>query len=166
MLKYRGDFIVASALNSAAILGLDFLENNQCCINTEQKELHLKGRALPLTRDPNTDNSSVVNKAKVVVQERVILPQRSMMEVMARVKTSVVASDCILLVEDLSRQPNLVVTKALVTPQLNKEIASIPIRLLNTSSDPVVLHKSKVASSVCINAQKAICFSGKYEDSR
>ena len=49
--EVQGGFIVASALNSEAILGLDFLENNQCCINTEQKVLQLKGRALPLTKD-------------------------------------------------------------------------------------------------------------------
>ena len=112
----QGDFIVASALNSEAILGLDFLENNQCCINTEQKVLHLKGRALTLTRDPNTGNGQEVNEVKVVIQEQVILPPQSVMEVMAKVEAPVAQCAGVLLVEDLSRQPNLVVANALVTP--------------------------------------------------
>ena len=108
--------------------------------------LHLKGRALPLTRDPNTGNSQEVNEAKVVIQEQVILPPQSVMEVMAKVEAPIAQSAGVLLVEDLSRQPNLVVANALVTPRLNNEIASIPIRLLNTLADPVVLHKGKAVA--------------------
>ena len=43
-----GDFIVAKTLSTEAIIGLDFLEQNHCTINTEQKVLHLCGKALPL----------------------------------------------------------------------------------------------------------------------
>ena len=32
----NGDFVVARELNSDVILGLEFLEHNHCCINTEQ----------------------------------------------------------------------------------------------------------------------------------
>ena len=39
-----GDFVMISTLNSEAILGLDFLEHNQCFINMEWKVLHLKGK--------------------------------------------------------------------------------------------------------------------------
>jgi len=137
-IKVSGDFIVANALNSEAILGLDFLEHNQCCINTEQKVLHLKGRALRLTRDLNSDTSK---EAKVVLQEQTILPPHSVMEVVARIEAPTFNHDCMLLVEDLSRQPNFVVANAVVTPLLNNEIASVPVRLLNTSVDSVVLRK-------------------------
>ena len=44
----KGDCIVAKSLTTEAILGLDFLEQNHCVINTEQKVLHLKGRSLAL----------------------------------------------------------------------------------------------------------------------
>ena len=49
-----GDFVVARELSSDAILELDFFECNCCCINTEQRTLHLKGRALCLTRDSDS----------------------------------------------------------------------------------------------------------------
>ena len=119
-IEVSGDFIIASALNSEAILGLDFLERNQCCINTEQKVLHLKGRALRLTRDTNSTAGAPGSKeAKaVILQEQVVLPPHSVMEVVARVEVSTVNCDCVLLVEDLSRQSNsVVVASALVTPR-------------------------------------------------
>jgi len=103
--EVRRDFIVASALNSDAILGLDFLENNQCCVNTEQKVLHLKGRALPLNRDLNTSSGLELNEAKVVVQERVILPPQSVMEVIAKVEAPVAQCGCVLLIEDCPDSP-------------------------------------------------------------
>jgi len=148
-----GDFIVASALNAEAILGLDFLERNQCCINTEQKVLHLNGRALQLTRDPSAGEvTRQVNEAKVLIQDHVTLPPWSMVEVMAKVEAPAAQCDCVLLLEDLSRHTNIVVANALVTPQWNNEISSVPVRLLNTSAESVNLHKGKAvacASTFC-----------------
>lgn len=145
--EVNGDFIVASTLNSEAILGLDFLERHQCCINTEQKVLHLKGRALRLSRNANpSDVGREVNEAKVVVQDQVILPPRSVLEIMAKVETPAIQCDCVFLLEGLSQQPNVVVANALVTPQWNNETASVPVRLLNTSTDSVVLHKGKAVA--------------------
>lgn len=39
--RVHGDFLVTNQLNSKAILGLDFLEQNQCIINAEQHTVHL-----------------------------------------------------------------------------------------------------------------------------
>ena len=140
-MEVDGDFVVASALNSEAILGLDILERNQCCINMEQKVLHLKGKALHLTRDPAPIGTLGSKEAKVILQEQVVLPPHSVMEVVPRVEASTVDCNCILLVEDLSRKSNFVVANALVTPRQSDEIASIPVRLLNTSVDSVVIRK-------------------------
>ena len=68
-MEVDGDFVMASALNSEAILGLDFLECNQCWINTEQKVLHLKGKVLDLTRDPAPIGTLGSKEAKVILQE-------------------------------------------------------------------------------------------------
>jgi len=46
----------------------------------------------------------------------VTLPPWSVSEVMANVETPTVQSDCILSLEDLSQQTNVVVVNALVTP--------------------------------------------------
>ena len=69
------------------------------------------------------------------------MPPHNVMEVVARVEASTVDCNCILLVEDSSRKSNFVVANRLVTPQQSDEIASIPLRLLNTSVDSVVICK-------------------------
>ena len=101
-MKVDGDLVMASALNSEAILGLEFLECNQCCNNTEQKVMHLKGKVLHLTRDPAPIGTLGSKEAKVILQEQVVLPPHSVMEVVARVEGSTVDCNCILLVEDSS----------------------------------------------------------------
>jgi len=40
------NFLIADTLNTQAILGLDFLEQHHCIINTEQKVLHLYGKSI------------------------------------------------------------------------------------------------------------------------
>ena len=63
------------------------------------------------------------------------------MEVVARVEASTVNCNSIPLVEDLSWKSNFVVANALVTPQQNDEMASISVRLLNTSVDSIAIRK-------------------------
>lgn len=42
--RAQGNFLITNWLNNEAILGLDFLEQNQCIINTEQHTVHLRGK--------------------------------------------------------------------------------------------------------------------------
>ena len=44
--KVEGDFLVTNCLSSEAILGLDFLEQNQCVIIAEQHTVHLQDNAV------------------------------------------------------------------------------------------------------------------------
>ena len=64
----QAKFIVAKALGAEANLGLDFLEQNQCVINAEQRLLHLKGRALALSDFSCNGNTTVVD-AKAVMYD-------------------------------------------------------------------------------------------------
>ena len=41
--------LVTNRLNSEAILGLDFLQQNQCIINAEQHTIHLRGKAVVIS---------------------------------------------------------------------------------------------------------------------
>ena len=66
------EFIVTKALSADAILGLDFLEQNQSVINTEERVLHLKGRALALSNTENTSKTKSVD-AKAVLYESLYL---------------------------------------------------------------------------------------------
>ena len=65
------EFIVAKALSADAILGLDFLEQNRCVINAEQRVLHLKGRALALSNTESTSKTMSVD-AKAVLYESLL----------------------------------------------------------------------------------------------
>ena len=58
----RSDFLVAKTLSAKAIMGLDFLENNGCIINTGQRVMHLKGKAIPLNRESQHPPSNTVVK--------------------------------------------------------------------------------------------------------
>ena len=49
--KVCGEFLATNRLNSEAILGLDFLQQNQCIIviNAEQHTIHLMGKAVAIS---------------------------------------------------------------------------------------------------------------------
>jgi len=82
----KGEFVVAKLLNTEAILGLDFLEQNQCVINTKQKVLHISGRTLLLTSDQGPPRSPVESNAVLC-----ILPPLSEIEVLAKLQAEVTA---------------------------------------------------------------------------
>ena len=88
----RAEFIVAKTLIADAILGLDFLKQNQCVINAEQRVLHLKGRALALSNTNSTSKTTLVD-AKAVLYESLCLPPLSEVEIMVKVKSKPVSAD-------------------------------------------------------------------------
>ena len=132
----KGEFVVAKSLNTEAILGLDFLEQNQCVINTKQKVLHISGRALPLTSDRGPPQTLLESNA--VLCEQLCLPPLSEIEVLAKVSAEIVASDhhSVCLVEALPCAMPIIVANALVTPLVDNQMITIPIRLVNPISYP------------------------------
>ena len=71
------DFVVVAILRAQSILGLNVLESHQCVVNTGQKTLHLKDRAVPMQTATNCAQSSVA------LQESIHVPAFSEGEVMA-----------------------------------------------------------------------------------
>ena len=143
----QAEFIVAKALSADAILGLDFLEQNRCVINAEQRVLYLKGRALALSNTESTSKTMSVD-AKAVLYESLCLPPLSEVEIMVKVKSESVSTDvCLVEAAPLKELP-VIVANALVRPiESNKEI-TIPIRLINPSSDSVTLYKGSTVARV------------------
>ena len=45
---FQVDFVVVALLRTQSILGLDFMEGNQCVVNAGQKTLHLRGLGVPI----------------------------------------------------------------------------------------------------------------------
>jgi len=133
----RAEFIVAKSLTTEAILGLDFLENYSCIINTEQKVLHLKGRALALTANP----SALKKVAETVLSESLRIPPLSEVEVMARIPHNDETYTDVCLAEALPKEMPIVIANALVIPKSSNRITGIPIRVINPSVESVSLLK-------------------------
>ena len=76
-----GDFLVAKALSAEAIMGLGFLKSQGCVINTGQSVIHLKGKAIPLSRESKANVSNVNIRAI----ERLQIPAYSGIETLAQI---------------------------------------------------------------------------------
>ena len=77
--------LVASALTSEAILGLDFLEANKCLLGMADRCLTFPERGVSLSLcDPSSDPELV--QARVTLEETIWIPPFSMVEVTAQVK--------------------------------------------------------------------------------
>ena len=70
----RAEFIVAKTLSADAILGLDFLEQNQCVINAEKRVLHLKGRVLALSNTNSTSKTMLLMRRQYCMNHCAYLP--------------------------------------------------------------------------------------------
>ena len=143
------DILVARGLNMQAILGLDFLEKHQCVINTEQRILHMHGRAIPLQSKMNEQlqPDSGVSTITVALQRTVELPPLSELEVMT-VTSSPTNSAPTWLVEALPRESPIVVASSVVTPVSDGHHTTIPMRIANFSTEAVTLYKgSKIGKA-------------------
>ena len=74
----NGDFLVARTLS----LGLDFLEQHGCVINTKHRALHIQGRAIPLKGIDRPSQSQCSSTIEAFVQQNLHLPPLSEIEVM------------------------------------------------------------------------------------
>ena len=146
-----GDFIVAKTLSTEAIIGLDFLEQNHCTINTEQKVLHLCGKALPLKGAEDCAKTPVdmPQTTSASLSESLRIPPYSEIEATAEVAMlkHTVASGTVWVTESFhTTDLPVIVANALVTPQQDNGTVTIPLRIINPSADAVTLHKgTKVA---------------------
>ena len=125
--------IIADSLTSQGILGLDFLEANQCVLNLAQGELLTHGKNIPLATQPL--KNSVLTQVEIAARETFIIGAMSEMETMGEMQ-----SDCegTWIMEDKQlKRTQVVVARAIVTPQGGK----VPMRLLNPKSEPLTIYK-------------------------
>ena len=141
------DVVIVSSLTSEGILGLDFLKKQRASIDLETEKLHLHGQGCTiLLQKPATSDTSITTSVKVRAKENVEIPAYSECEIMACLESPV--SEGTWIVENSVRQPRgVVAARALVQPSLH----SIPVRLLNFFSEPVMIYAGKeiaIAESV------------------
>ena len=121
------DFVVVAVLRTQSILGLDFMEINQCVVNAGQKTLHLKGLGVLMQTAPS---ASCITQSSVALQESSRVPAFSEMEVMAESR-EVLAEGVWLLEKLQERDLPVLVDGAVVMPVRGGETTCVPVRLMN-----------------------------------
>jgi len=136
-----GDVLVAGGLGMPAILGLDFLEKNSCVINTEQRVLHMHGRAIPLHCDSR--KQSIQHSEPTItaaLQETIKIPPLSEIEVLA-VTSNSINDVSTWLMEELPNEKKVLIATAVVVPQNDGTCTTVPVRLANLSADSLIVYK-------------------------
>jgi len=141
--------LVVESLLCEGILGMDFLEHNQCSI-----DLTREGGALFVgphkTRIGLTTTATAKCEcASVTVAHTVCIPARSIVEITANVQGSVSNGDAYLLEGTEGSNSPTLIARAVVQPSDNKVI----VQVLNAQKHPITLHrKSTIAQIQLINA--------------
>ena len=131
--EFTVDTVVVSPLTSEAILGLDFLQEQQALIDLASKRLSLrsKGCIIPLT-DPALPHACTEVLVRMV--RTVEVPPHSVMEVDGRLDAPV--EGVWLLQEASDKRLQVTVACALVKPAS----LALPVRRLNASAEPVTVY--------------------------
>ena len=139
--KFTNEIVVVSPLTSEAILGLDFLQKQQACIDLTSRRLHLKqsGCDIPL-QDPmllhTTSGHNVCSTATVEI------PPRSTMHISGSTDTPL---DGAWLLEGTNdKHTPFVVARALIEPTSSV----FPVRLLNPTEEPVTVYARTVLATL------------------
>ena len=146
---------MTEVLNTEAILGFDFLEQNCCTINAQHRILHSQGRAIPLQRKGRGTLQKINNPiplADVILPASLQIPPLSEIEILADTcipedpqRTTVYLVEP--RVQDTDTAPTTVTTvHALVRPIMHETqsqlpVYSLPLCLINLSSELLKLHK-------------------------
>ena len=126
--------VVADKLTTEAILGLDFLEANNCIIDMGKHTLTFPGHP-PISLVPaiSKENSP---RLKVSLVETIRIPASSELEIMAHVSGPPIYKPYLLEQMTHKRLP-VCIARALVSP----DSSEVPLRVLNPSPEDVILYK-------------------------
>ena len=139
---FQVDFAVVALLRTQSILGLDFMEGNQCVVNAGQKTLHLRGLGVPIQ---TATRMSCLTESSVALLESIRIPALGEVEVMAE-SNEVLGEGMWLLERICERDLPVLVAGAVVTPVTAGPSTCVPVRLVNPSFVEAVAHKrSKIA---------------------
>ena len=135
--------VVVSPLTSEAILGVDFLQDQQAVIDLGRKSLCLKESGCDLLLDGPPPASSCTRSQQVRTVATVEVPPRCVMEVSAYLES---AAEGVWIVEEMPGDSQLAVARAVVQPTS----ASIPVRILNMSDEPTTLYAGSAVEYVSL----------------
>ena len=141
------DFVVVEMLKVESLMGLDFLEKNNCVIDLSEKVLQFKGVQVPLSIQAANIKHCQIGCVNVSLLETVTIPPFSEVETLAN--TELGERDGGIWLLEGREHPNLsvLVAAAVVSPLQGDALCSVPIRMVNPLSTEVVVHKgTKIAT--------------------
>ena len=150
---FLAEVTVADALTTDVILGRDFLRRNDCTIQmTGAKDILSFGKqgiTVLLSRVPF---QSCINSVKISTAETLQIPPNSELEVMCKVPLEAVGQTW--LTEGLPGQGRTaaLLARAVVKPTSGE----IPVRLLNSRSEPVVIQRGAVIGKMDVLEEDSI----------
>ena len=130
-------FIVADHITAEAILGMDFLEKNECILDLCKGRLSMKDLGVVQLRPHSLKKPCT--PAKVNLVETLTIPATAEVEVMAKLHTE--DNNQMWMVENASTVP-IMVARALVKPKYGL----VPLRIINTNLTPVKVYKGSTVA--------------------
>ena len=137
---FRCTMVIVDDMTVDAILGLDFLETNHCTINIGDKLLQIPAckSFIPVNGSTHCDTST---PTYAILAATELIPAYSEMEVMTYISNNCLEK--LHVVETIQNKTNIMAARALVYPTAD----SIPVQLLNPSSEAKTLYKgTKIAT--------------------
>ena len=132
--KFDHKLVIAEALTSQGILGLDFLETNHCIFSLATGELLMHGKSILPLRPQNTREPEIM-QIEVTVNKTCTVEANSEMELMG--KMPVTCEGTRMIEGNHSKKVQVMVARAVVAPTSGM----VPLRVLNLESEPVTLYK-------------------------
>ena len=133
--------VVVESLLSKGILGLDFLEGQDCRVDLAQRCLEVRSQNLAIPLMSNNVNHCPVG---VKLLATAVLPPCSELEVLAGTKESVEDGSTWLLEEKSGKQNPVLVARAVVSPRNDQMV----IRLLNPRPEAVTVYANSTVAEL------------------
>ena len=132
--SFQQQFIIADHITAEGILGIDFMERNNCVVDLAKRQMTVeKCITVPLASNaPCCNMNAMVNN--VVIKETTIIPAESEVEMMVQLSSG---SGTYLMEGNQLKLNGVLVARAIVTPKDN----AVPMRIANTSALPVTVFK-------------------------
>ena len=132
--SFQQQFIIADHITAEGILGVDFMERNNCVVDLSERQITVENcMVIPLASNVPCDHTHVMTN-HVTIKETVTIPAESELEMMVQLPSS---CGTWLMEGNRFKPDGVLVARAVVTPKDN----SIPMRIANTSALSVTLFK-------------------------
>jgi len=154
---FKQEVIIVDALTSEGILGLNFLEANNCVLDLGRGELCSGQTRIPLSAKELQMNS--IRHVEVLIPETLTIAAMSEIEIMGRVPQNCEGA---WMVEDKPvKKHHVIIARAIVVPKDGK----VPLRIINLECEPTTIYKgTKVASAEAISMIEEILSVDKTDD--